>query len=77
MERKKMFTRHSSKTVKLLLLTGVLLLLIFGVSPANADSTQTGVVATAASDYSSYAISTISVDPKDGSQNRRQQSVGG
>ena len=66
MERKKMFTRHSSKTAKLLLLTGALLLLIFGVSPANADSTQTGVVATAASDYSSFAISTISVDPKAG-----------
>ena len=66
MERRKMFTRHSSKTAKLLLLTGALLLLIFSVNPANADSTQTGVVATAASDYSSYAISTISVDPKAG-----------
>ncbi len=66
MKKKTVFTRHFSKTARLLFLTGVLLLLIFGVNPASADSTQTGVVATAASDYSSYAISTISVDPKTG-----------
>jgi hypothetical protein len=66
MERKTIFARQSSRTARLLLLAGVLLVLIFGVNPANAASTQTGVVATAASDYSSYAISTISVDPKAG-----------
>ena len=66
MKGKKLFIRHSLEMPGLLLLTGALLLLIFSVNPANADSTQTGVVATAASDYSSYAISTISVDPKAG-----------
>jgi hypothetical protein len=66
MKRETVLTRHFSKIARLLLLPGALLLLIFSVSPASADSTQTGVVATAASDYSSYAISTISVDPKTG-----------
>lgn len=66
MKKKTSFIRHPSIMGKFFLMTGALLLLIVTVNPANADSTQTGVVATAASDYSSYAVSTISVDPKAG-----------
>ena len=51
---------------RLFLLTGVLWLLIFSVGSAHADSTQIGVAAMAASDYSSYGISAITVDPKAG-----------
>ncbi len=42
------------------------LLLAFVIVPAWAASTQTGVVATAAPDYSSSAVSVISVDPATG-----------
>jgi hypothetical protein len=66
MKKKTDFSRHSSTITKLFLCAGALLFLLIGVGPANADSTQTGVVAAAASDYSSYAVSTISVDPKAG-----------
>ena len=55
-----------NNTQSMLFLTGTLLFLLSGVGSAHAGSTQTGVVATAASDFSSYAVSTISVDPKAG-----------
>ena len=64
------FTKHPSIIARLFLLTGTLLFLIFSAGSAHADSTQTGAVATAASDYSSYAVSTISVDPKAGPRDR-------
>ena len=66
MKKKTDFSRHSSIITKLFLCAGALLFLLIGVGSANADSTQTGVVATAASDYSSYAVSAITVDPKAG-----------
>ncbi len=66
MKKKTGFTQHPSIIAKLFLLAGTLLFLVFGVGFAHADSTQTSVVATAASDYSSYAISAITVDPKAG-----------
>ncbi|MDZ7699720.1 MAG: hypothetical protein U5R49_23255 [Deltaproteobacteria bacterium] len=47
-------------------MAGLALLLIFGIVPAKAESTQFGVIATAAADYSSSAISIITVDPKTG-----------
>ena len=40
--------------------------LLFCVGPVHAASTQTGVVANVAPDWSSSAISTISVDPAGG-----------
>jgi len=66
MKKKTGFTGHPSIITKLFLLTGTLLFLIFSVGFAHADSTQNAVVATAASDYSSYGISAITVDPKAG-----------
>ena len=66
MKKKTDFTKHPSIMVRLFLLTGALWLLMFSVGSAHADSTQTGVIATAASDYSSYGISAITVDPKAG-----------
>jgi len=66
MKKKANFSRHSSIVTKLFLCAGALLFLLIGVGPADADSTQTGVVATAASDYSSFAVSAITVDPKAG-----------
>ncbi|MBW2709080.1 MAG: hypothetical protein JRD04_07335 [Deltaproteobacteria bacterium] len=59
-------TKRPSITAKLFLFTGTLLFLMFSVGAVHADSTQTGVVATAASDYSSYAVSAVTVDPKAG-----------
>ena len=66
MKRQKIFGRGWSVPRKTLWLLGALMLLVGAVGSAHADGTQTGVVATAASDYGSYAISTISVDPKAG-----------
>ena len=65
---RKMMKLDGRKSVssRLVLILGVLMILLFGVGPVYSDSTQTGVIATAASDYSSYAISVISVDPKAG-----------
>ena len=58
--------KHSSIITKLFLCAVMLLCPLIGAGAAHADSTQTGVVATAASDYSSYGISAITVDPKAG-----------
>jgi hypothetical protein len=60
------FSKHSSITTKLFICTTLLLFLLMGVGSAHADSTQSAVVATAASDFSSYGISAITVDPKAG-----------
>ncbi|MCD6293650.1 MAG: hypothetical protein J7M20_01735, partial [Deltaproteobacteria bacterium] len=68
MKKKTGFTGHPSIIAKLFLLTGTLLFLVFGVGFAHADSTQTGVIATGVYG-SSYAISTISVNPKAGPRN--------
>jgi len=53
-------------TTKLFLCAAMLLCLLIGAGSVHADSTQNAVVATAASDYSSYGISAITVDPKAG-----------
>lgn len=66
MKNKTNFLNHSSITAKLFLSAALLLFLLIGVGSAHADSTQSAVVATAASDYSSYGISAITVDPKAG-----------
>ena len=66
MKKKTGFSKHPSIITRIFLLAGSLLFLMFNVGFTYAASTQTGVVATAASDYSSYGISAISVDPKDG-----------
>ena len=58
--------RHSSTTTKLFLCATLLLFLLISVGSVHADSTQSAVVAAAASDYSSYGISAITVDPKAG-----------
>jgi hypothetical protein len=60
------FLKHSSITTKLFLCGTILLLLFMGAGFAHAASTQSAVVATAASDYSSYGISAVTVDPKAG-----------
>ena len=69
MKRQKDFVRDGGIPRRFLWLLGAIVLLLGNVVSANADATQTGVVATAASDYSSYAISKISVDPKEGPRN--------
>lgn len=66
MKNKTAFLKHSSTTTKLFLCAALLLFLLTGVGFAHADSTQTAVAATAASDYSSYGISAITVNPKTG-----------
>ena len=66
MKNKPDFCKHSSFTSKLFLCSAMLLCLLMGAGSVHADSTQTAVVATAASDYSSYGISAITVDPKAG-----------
>ncbi len=66
MKNKTDFLKHSSTTTKLFLCAALLLFLLTGVGFAHADSTQTAVAATAASDYSSYGISAITVNPKTG-----------
>ena len=65
MKKKTDFTQHPSIFARLFLV-GTLLFLMFSVGSAYAASTQTGVIAAAASDYSSYGISAITVDPKTG-----------
>ncbi len=66
MKNKPDVSKHSSITTKLFLCAAMLLCLLIGVGSVHADSTQSAVVATAASDYSSYGISAITVDPKAG-----------
>ena len=66
MKRKAHFIKNHAIVVTLFLFAGALMLPVPGAGSAYAASTQTGVIATAASDYSSYAVSTISVDPKAG-----------
>ena len=51
---------------KLFLVSGVIMMVLFGVGPTYSASTQTGVVATVAPDWSSAAHSVISVDPVGG-----------
>ncbi len=60
------FAQHASTFKKLLLLTGALLFFMATANLALADSTQTAVVATASPDWSSYAVSVVTVDPKAG-----------
>ena len=67
MKKKADASENHSIVVNLFLLAGVfLMLLLLGTGLSYAASIQTGVIATSASDYSSYAVSTISVDPKAG-----------
>ena len=65
--RKRMeFDDRKSVRSKLFLISGILMILLLGVGPVYADSTQTGVVATVAPDWSSSAVSVITVNPKTG-----------
>lgn len=65
--RKRMeFNNRKPVRSKRFLISGILMILLFGVGPVYADSTQTGVVATVAPDWSSSAVSVITVDPKTG-----------
>ena len=57
---------NKAKSTGLLLLALAVAFVLFHVGPVCATSTQLGVVANVAPDFSSSAISIISVDPKDG-----------
>jgi len=66
MEKAIGLTKRTCGSAGLCYVVAACLFLISGTAQASAASTQTGVVATVAADYSSSALSVITVDPKAG-----------
>ena len=66
MQNDTIFIKYRPIIYRMFLIAVLLTILTWNTGFTYAVTIQTGVIATAAPDYSSYAISTISVDPKTG-----------